>query len=228
MVTTTTQRSIEPGIDAFRLLKAISRIGYTPESALCDLIDNALSAHAKEINVVLETREGVSESHRNSANRYLVIDDGDGMDEQGIKNAMRLGSSDVHYEANSLAKFGLGLKSASLSQGAVVSLLSATSDSDLLKITLDMSQIEQTRRYECMVETPGSVDLELWEQHLGQRRLGTIVQIQRIHQNNHPSVKTTTLQLEQRVGLIYYYFLIDGDLQVRAKGMLSFLSTRSL
>ncbi len=211
---TTTQRTVRPGIDPFRLLKAIARIGYTPDSALCDLIDNAVAAHATAVNVVLETREGVPESRRNSASRYLVIDDGTGMDEEGLKNAMSLGSTNDHYEPNTLAKFGLGLKSASLSQGDLVSLLSATPGSEPLKITLDMDQIESTRQYECIVEEAAGEDLELWEQHLGSRPSGTIVQIERIHQNNHPSVKATTEELQQRVGLIYYYFLTDGDLEV--------------
>lgn len=215
---TTTQRLVQPAIDPFRLLKAIARIGYTPDSALCDLIDNAVAAHARAVNVVLETREGVSESRRNSASRYLVIDDGDGMDEEGLENAMSLGSSDDRYEPNTLAKFGLGLKSASLSQGDLVSLLSATSRSEPLKITLDMSRIEETRQYECLVEAAAGADLELWEQHLGNRPSGTIVQIERIHQNNHPSVKATTTELKRRVGLIYYYFLTDGDLDVSING----------
>ena len=30
-----TKRSVSPDLDPFRLLKAISRIGYTPDSALC-------------------------------------------------------------------------------------------------------------------------------------------------------------------------------------------------
>lgn len=211
---TTTKRLVEPAIDPFRLLKAVARIGYTPDSALCDLIDNAVAAHAKAVNVVLETREGVSESRRNSASRYLVIDDGAGMDEDGLKNAMSLGSSGDHYEPDTLAKFGLGLKSASLSQGDLVSLLSATPGSEPLKITLDMDQIERTREYKCMVEAVVGEDLELWEQYLGDKSSGTIVQIERIHQNNHPSVKSTTTELQRRVGLIYYYFLTDGDVGV--------------
>ena len=211
---TITQRIVKPGIDPFRLLKAVARIGYTPDSALCDLIDNAVAARATAVNVVLETHEGVSESRRNSASRYLVIDDGIGMDEKGLQNAMSLGSSADHYEPDTLAKFGLGLKSASLSQGDLVSLLSATPGSEPLKITLDMDQVERTREYECMVEAVVEEDLELWEQHLGDRPSGTIVQIGRIHQNNHPSVKATTTELQRRVGLIYYYFLTAGDLKV--------------
>ncbi len=215
---TTKQRLVQPDIDPFRLLKAISRIGYTPDSALCDLIDNSVAARATAVNVVLETREGVSESRKNSASQYLVIDDGHGLDEEGLENAMSLGSSSDHYEPNTLAKFGLGLKSASLSQGDLVSMLSATSGSEPLKITLDMGRIEETRRYECIVEAAAGPDLELWDKHVGNRQSGTIVQIQQVHQNNHPSVKNTTAELKRLVGLIYYYFLTDGDLEVLVNG----------
>ena len=218
MVTTTQTQVVEPQMDAFRLLRAISRIGYTPHSALCDLIDNAVSAHATEIHVVLETHEGVSPSRRNSAKRYLVIDNGVGMDKKGLKNAMRLGSTDVHYEANSLAKFGLGLKSASLSQGDMVSLLSATSQSDPMKITLDMQPIETSGRYQCTVSRPEAEDLTLWDRHLSTSPSGTIVKVERIHRKNHPSVKGTERELLRRVGLIYYYFLADGDLRITLNG----------
>ncbi len=42
-----------------------------------------------------------------------IFDDGEGMDKDGLINAMKYGSKTAHVNAASLGKFGLGLKTAS-------------------------------------------------------------------------------------------------------------------
>ena len=41
-------------MNAARVLFGISRIGYTPASAICDIIDNAVSASATNIHVLIK------------------------------------------------------------------------------------------------------------------------------------------------------------------------------
>lgn len=43
-------------MNAARVLFGISRIGYTPASAICDIIDNAVSANAENIRVFIKRR----------------------------------------------------------------------------------------------------------------------------------------------------------------------------
>lgn len=91
------------------LIESIRSIGYSFQSAIADLIDNSISANAKKVEIF---------STPNVVPFIVIFDDGKGMNEEELEEAMRLGSkspSDVRDE-NDLGRFGLGLKSASLSQ----------------------------------------------------------------------------------------------------------------
>ena len=93
------------------LMQSMRRIGYTLETALADIIDNSISADASTISV---------QYRWNDANPWIaIIDNGYGMSAPEIKEAMRLGgelSPTQKRQASDLGRFGLGLKTASLSQ----------------------------------------------------------------------------------------------------------------
>ncbi len=96
-------------IDAGRLLYGLSRIGYTTSSAICDIIDNSIRANAKLVHLlIVKDRKDLSDAKKNNVREYLIVDDGDGMTRDQIIDALKLGSSDQHYEEHSLSKFGLG------------------------------------------------------------------------------------------------------------------------
>lgn len=85
-------------------------IGYSFETAVADLVDNSISASAKHVWIDAEWDGG---------NKYVAIsDDGIGLTREKLLEAMRLGSSDPQMDRNThdLGRFGLGLKTASLSQ----------------------------------------------------------------------------------------------------------------
>tara|TARA_B100002049_G_scaffold25402_1_gene16862 strand:+ start:4583 stop:6010 length:1428 start_codon:yes stop_codon:yes gene_type:complete len=85
-------------------------IGYSLETAIADLIDNSISANARNINVVVDT---------DMPTPYLaLVDDGCGMSDNELIAAMKHGSANANDERhrNDLGRFGLGLKTASFSQ----------------------------------------------------------------------------------------------------------------
>lgn len=91
------------------LIESMRSLGYSFQSAIADLVDNSISANASKIDIFFESTK----------NPYLIIfDNGQGMDRGELEEAMRYGSKsplDPRVE-NDLGRFGLGLKSASLSQ----------------------------------------------------------------------------------------------------------------
>lgn len=106
----------EPRPDA--LVESLRGFGYSPEAAVADLIDNSMSAGAREIDVHF---------HWNGAASSVTIrDDGHGMDEKTLFNAMRAGSTNPLDERadSDLGRFGLGLKTASFSQARELTVLS--------------------------------------------------------------------------------------------------------
>ncbi len=107
--------------NAGHLVESLRDFGYTLQSALADLIDNSLTAEATNIEVVV---------HAGKLNAHIaVIDDGSGMDKDTLVEAMRMGGTGPQSSRieKDLGRFGLGLKTASLSQGRSVTVITRKS-----------------------------------------------------------------------------------------------------
>lgn len=92
---------------AARLIESLRDTGYTFTTSVADIVDNSVSAEADKIDIILDLDFG--------NNPYLLIfDNGHGMDEIELENAMMYGSP-LRSNPKSLGKFGMGLKTASTS-----------------------------------------------------------------------------------------------------------------
>ncbi|WP_105201629.1 ATP-binding protein [Pseudoalteromonas sp. T1lg10] len=89
---------------AARLVESLRDTGYSREAAFADIIDNSIAANATKIAIELQYIFGEF--------RVIITDNGDGMTEDELKNAMRYGS-EKRVDPKSLGKFGMGLKTAS-------------------------------------------------------------------------------------------------------------------
>lgn len=91
------------------LMESLRAVGYSASAALADLIDNSISAKAHRITITFAALPQPV---------VIVLDDGEGMDRESLIAAMRYGSRDPREvrAATDLGRFGLGLKTASLSQ----------------------------------------------------------------------------------------------------------------
>ena len=101
---------VERQFPAKALLTGLRAIGYNFSTAVADIIDNSISACASEIKIYSDPLE--TEPY------FCILDNGCGMNAQELDNAM-LPGSDRENKTDSkleLGRFGLGLKSASLSQ----------------------------------------------------------------------------------------------------------------
>jgi hypothetical protein len=91
------------------LMESLRSVGYTVATALADIIDNSIAANAHSVRISLSL----------ASSPYIAIaDDGTGMDESTLIAAMRFGSGDPRNARHGmdLGRFGLGLKTASISQ----------------------------------------------------------------------------------------------------------------
>ena len=190
--------------------------GRTLSAALCDIIDNAVDAGAKRISVILTPKPPFGK-RRTMVKSYLIIDDGQGMDENGIINALTLGSSEANYTPNTLSKFGLGLKSASFSQGETLELLSSNGSGVWHKYRVSLPEIRAREEYGAERVELSDDDDELIAEHLPLGH-GTIVRVTDIRKGNHPSIRQTTGELQQRVGIIYYYPIQEDGLTIVVDG----------
>jgi hypothetical protein len=104
---------------AARLTSSLRDIGYDFVSAVADLIDNSISAEATDIRVEIEFAGWDS--------TVYVADNGCGLNPRGMIEALRFGSR-RSYGSGQLGRYGLGLKTASLSQARSVTVFSRPAD----------------------------------------------------------------------------------------------------
>lgn len=89
---------------------SMRHMGYSFSDAVADVMDNSISAGCTYIKLLFPT---------NPDNIYVgILDDGYGMSDQELFRAMCYGSqaNEKEREENDLGRYGLGMKSASLSQ----------------------------------------------------------------------------------------------------------------
>lgn len=92
------------------LMNSMRSMGYSFESAVADVLDNSISAQSHNIQINFP---------KEPSNCYItILDDGLGMANEELYQAMKYGSllNGSDRSESDLGRFGLGLKSASLSQ----------------------------------------------------------------------------------------------------------------
>jgi len=137
--------SITPS--AARLTTSLRDIGYDFPAAIADIVDNSIAADASRVDVHIEFNGAES--------RVYIVDDGRGMTANGVTEALRFGSR-RSYTRNELGRYGLGLKTASLSQCRSVTVLSRSANHQR-RITarqLDLDVIAQFDDW--LIVDPGS------------------------------------------------------------------------
>ena len=101
---------VERQFPAKSLIAGLRAMGYSFSTAVADIIDNSISAEATEIRIFSDPLDKTP--------YFCILDNGYGMTSRELDNAMLPGSDregKVESELE-LGRFGLGLKSASLSQ----------------------------------------------------------------------------------------------------------------
>ena len=99
------------------LIESTRAIGYSLETAVADIIDNSIAANAKDVIINFFPIDDA----------YItILDNGKGMTEEEIDVAMQYGSKNPIEERSEkdLGRFGLGLKTASLSQCRCLTVIS--------------------------------------------------------------------------------------------------------
>lgn len=157
-------------IPARALITGIRAIGYSFATAVADIIDNSISAFAKKIQVISDP---LAEDPF-----FCILDDGSGMDTDEIDNAMLLGSDRSKKEdsVTELGRFGLGLKSASLSQCR--KLIVATKKKNynvIIAMSLDLDIVERDDEFLLGVLNGSEIDALPCIDLLKNQKSGTLV-----------------------------------------------------
>jgi hypothetical protein len=208
---------------ARRLIKSLRDMGYDFSTAIADLVDNSIEANASVVDIDVEF---------DGDNSWVrIADNGKGMDPKKLREAMRYGS-EGKYKEGSLGKFGLGLKTASLSQCKTLSVASRINPNriDIVAYCWDLDHIEKTNRWEVIpIERTGlgpNIRTSLKD------KTGTVVlwqNLDRILGYKHPYSEAARRRLlsmcremEQHLAMVFHRFIgeevKDKRLKIRING----------
>lgn len=149
------------------MLESLRAIGYNTQTAIADLIDNSITAAARNIWLSF---------FWNGADSYITIrDDGEGMKESELINAMRPGSRNPleTRSAHDLGRFGMGLKTASLSQCKRFTVKSKMNGVPPATRRWDLEYVEQTGEWRLLRSAAEGSESRL--EDLDQTQSGTVV-----------------------------------------------------
>lgn len=130
---------------AASLVESLRAFGYDLGSAIADLVDNSVSAGAANVWI---------DFHWNGAESTISLtDDGRGMCERTLRDAMRLGSRHPGdpRDAADLGRFGLGLKTASFSQSRCVSVVTKKSNESSVLRRWDLDHLAKTDAWQVLL-----------------------------------------------------------------------------
>ena len=202
---------------ARRLIRSLRDVGYDFKHAVADLIDNSIAAGAS--SVAIDMRFDGKDSF------LRIADNGAGMNGTTITEAMRFGT-ERDYEADELGKFGLGLKTASLSQCSRLTVASRT-DRTAKRIEArqwDLAYVEKSNRWE-IIDVPADERPDALVEPL-RDAIGTVVLwelMDRVLGYKIPwgdRARTGFLrladELDQHLGMVFHRFL-TGEARRRKK-----------
>lgn len=217
------------------LIESTRAIGYSLEAAVADIIDNSIAANAKNVDIYFFPIDSA----------YIaILDNGKGMTEEEIDVAMQYGSKNPTEERNKkdLGRFGLGLKTGSLSQCRCLTVISKQGDNlegrqwDIDHVTevgdwslnvLDEEDIQQIPQFDELIKYESGT-LVVW-QKLDRLKAGEI--------NFELSLGRKIDRVRDHLSLVYHRYLagesgitklklsINGE---KIKGIDPFLTEKSV
>lgn len=192
---------------ASSLIESMRSVGYSLESAIADLIDNSISANANLVRIEFRPYD----------EPYLaIIDNGEGMLPDELTDAMRHGCKSPVNERKEgdLGRFGLGLKTASLSQCKKLTVISFK-DGVLSSRCWDLDHVAV--RNDWILLVPDSEEETLAQPHVAElieAGQGTIVLLQSLDRliAGESSAEAAFCykieQVRQHLALVFHRFLV--------------------
>lgn len=152
---------------AASLVESLRAFGYDLATALADLVDNSLFSQAKNIRLHFYWA--------GAGSAIAISDDGTGMDEATLVNAMRLGSRNPteRRHEDDFGRFGLGLKTASFSQCRRVTVLTRQKRGPALVRCWDLDHIAVTDQWQLLRDASPSA--QRLADDLADKSPGTVV-----------------------------------------------------
>lgn len=202
--------------DAAAMFESLRAFGYELPTALADLIDNSVFAGARNVWI-----DFVWDGENST---ICITDDGRGMPEKELVNAMRPGSRNPRErrDPKDLGRFGLGLKTASLSQGRRLTVRTKQGPSGEFTRCWDLDYVADAGDW-CLLRK-GDEQAEEQFYRLGKLKCGTAVVWQKLDQlvegqstgdeEQHRQFLARIDAVSQHLGMVFHR-LMEGRHRLR-------------
>lgn len=185
-----------------KLMESLRHTGYDNYNAIADIIDNSIDANAENIRVEihLEKKDFV----------IKIVDDGIGMDEKILSEALKLGSETEKNIDSDLGRFGMGLCTAGLSMSRRTTVLTKRKDGDLLVGINDLDWTIKHREFKSYIGKADEEDTAMFKELTKGSPQGTIVILSNSDKIQNPNVTNFANHLRKDVGRIFRRFIEAG------------------
>ena len=153
---------LEPGVE---LIESMRAVGYSTEAAVADIVDNSIDAAASVIEIDVDVVNG---------KHIAVFDNGWGMSPNEAKEALRFAGTAGASGKARLGRFGLGLKTASLSQARTLTVISKK-DGPMHALVWDLDHVMRTRTWAVLEPEISEVEIFPFKNRLESEDTGTVV-----------------------------------------------------
>lgn len=205
--------------DALNFINSFRSIGYSLDTAVADVMDNSIAAGADEIRVNMPHRKW---------HRLSILDNGVGMSRKVLLEAMRFGGR-TGVKGNpetELGRFGLGLKSASLSQCRCLTVITKQARRPLFVARWDLDYIQETGEWLLLEPDISQIEQIPELEWLRSQKSGTLVVWEKFDlmmqdfQDNFesPALERMLMDVKAHLELVFHRFLEDGDLKISING----------
>lgn len=198
---------------AAALMESTRSIGYSLEAAVADIIDNSIAANAEAVEVNFFPVNSP----------YIAIaDNGIGMTMEDLTSAMQYGSKNPldRRDENDLGRYGLGLKTASLSQCQVLTVVSKKYG-ELSCCRWDLRHIRKTNEWELLVLNDQEIKKLPCIDFLENRTSGTIVIWQELDRliasgdEQKDVLGNRMIRVREHLSLVFHRFLSGADTPIK-------------
>lgn len=198
------------------LLSSLRSVGYTPETAIADIVDNSLSANASAITIEFDWQEQV----------IIISDNGDGMSEQELLKSMNIGSSDPldSRSIHDLGRFGMGMKTASFYLGKKLTVLAKTGGI-INNASWDLDYVRKEDKWQILVEDSSSTFIRKLSDRLSEYDNGTVVCISNIDKvissdsaNEKKKFYKMIENVKNHLSLVFHRFMESGKISIIVNG----------
>ena len=203
-----------PGVE---LLESMRSVGYSFNAAAADIIDNSITAEARFVDVFADTVKG---------GHVAFLDDGNGMTPSQARDALKLaGTRHVDRDGTDLGRFGLGLKTASLSQGRRLSVITKR-DGVTTGLQWDLDHVLESREWAIRLLEETDLESVPHADILRMKASGTLVVWESLDyllagaQDVSQWMERLVVGLRDHIGLVFQRFLEGRNaLQIRVNGI---------